>query len=582
MFKPIDCRFQVNQNVIFAPFIRVKNQNRMIMIQKFSKILFLFFIFAAALLGVTEKAQSCTSVIVSRGASADGSVMTSWTYDVAGYAKPFYFYEGGRYAAGDSLEIYGFHAGEFLGRIHQVPRTYRVVGNVNEMQVSIAETTFTGRSELHGGPGLFDYGNLIWITLQRASTAREAIKIMSDLVKIYGYKDTGETFSIADKNEAWIMDFIGKGKHGKGAVWVAARVPDGYIAAHANQSRIRNINWRDRKNWMWSDDVVDFAKEMGWFSGKKKDFNFQAAYAPVTTRSLLLCESRVWSIYNRAAPSKKYSADYWRCVEGADPYPLFIKPDKKVTMQDMIGFLRDHFHDTPYYTGQGIASEGHGNPYRWRPVAFKLEGDDTEYAWERPISQPQTAFSFITQARNWLPNEVGGICWYSLDDNYSNVFMPVYSGVNRIPKSFTIANPLRFDWESAYWTFSLLTNYAYGLYAPIMADVKVEQARLENRSIVMSAAIDKAALELSRTDKKLMADYLTDFSVGNADYVVNSWRQLSYNVFSKFNDRYIRDEDGVRPHVKGVGYPLEFRKRAVEERPGHFDVRWRQNEFLQK
>jgi len=519
--------------------------------------------------------HSCTNVLVSRGASADGSVMTSWTYDVAGFAQPLHHYPGGEYPEGDSLAVYGFHAGEFLGKIHQVRRTYKVTGNMNEKQVAITETTFTGRSELHDGPGLFDYGNLIWITLQRASTAREAIQIMNDLAYTYGYKDTGETFSIADKDEVWIMDFIGKGKHGRGAVWVAARVPDGYIAAHANQSRIRKVNWRDKKNWLWSDDVVDFAKEMGWYKGRKKNFSFQEAYAPVTPRSLLLCESRVWSIYNRAAPSQQFSADYWRCVEGAEPYPLFIKPDKKVTIQDMIALLRDHFHDTPYYTGEGIAAGPFNNPYRWRPVTFKLEGDETDYSWERPISQPQTAFSFVTQSRNWLPDPIGGICWYSVDDNHSTVFMPLYMGMTQMPRSLTIADPLRFDWKSAFWTFDLLANYAYGLYGPIIEDIQKEQYRLENRAIVMVSAVDRAAAELYKTTPAMAAEYLTDFSVNNAEHVVNRWREFSFSIFSKYNDRYIRDEDILRPTVRGVGYPDSFNRRAVEERPGYFDVKWR-------
>jgi dipeptidase len=520
--------------------------------------------------------NACTNVLVSRGASADGSVMTSWTYDVAGFAQPLHHYPGGEYPEGDSLSVFGFHAGEFLGKIHQIRHTYKVTGNMNEKQVAITETTFTGRTELHGGPGLFDYGNLIWITLQRASTAREAIQIMNDLAYTYGYKDTGETFSIADKDEVWIMDFIGKGKHGKGAVWVAARVPDGYIAAHANQSRIRKVDWKDKRNWMWSDDVVDFAKEMGWYKGRKKNFSFQDAYAPVTPRSLLLCESRVWSVYNRAAPSQKFSADYWRCVEGAEPYPLFIKPDKKVTIQDMIALIRDHFHDTPYYTGEGIAAGPFNNPYRWRPVTFKLEGDDTDYSWERPISQPQTAFSFVTQSRNWLPDPIGGICWYSVDDNHSNVFMPLYMGMTKMPTSLTIANPLRFDWDSAFWTFDLLANYAYGLYGPIIEEIQKEQFRLETRAIIMSTAVDKAATELYQSDPAMAEEYLSDFSINTAEYVVNRWREFSFEIFSKYNDRYIRDENILRPTVRGVGYPDSFKRRAVQERPGYFDVKWRQ------
>jgi dipeptidase len=541
---------------------------------RFLSYLFSFSFFISIL--SVQNSHSCTNVLVSRGASADGSVMTSWTYDVAGFAQPLHFYPGGEHAPGDSLRIYGFHAGEYLGTIHQVPRTYKVIGNMNEKQVAITETTFTGRTELHDGDGLFDYGNLIWITLQRASTAREAIKIMNDLAYTYGYKDTGETFSIADKDEVWIMDFIGKGKHGLGAVWVAARVPEGYIAAHANQSRIRKVNWRDTQNWMWSEDVVDFAKEMGWFKGNKRNFSFREAYNPVTPESLLLCESRVWSVYNRAAPSKQFSADYWRCVEGSEPYPLFIKPDEKITTQAMIGLIRDHFHGTPYYTGEGFDAGPHGNPYRWRPVYFNLEGDEQKYAWKRPISQPQTAFSFVTQARNWLPDEIGGICWYSVDDNHTNVFMPLYMGMTKPPKSLTIADPLRFDWNSAFWTFDLLANYAYELYGLMIDDIQAEQFKLENRAHVLSGAVDKAAAALHEKDRELTLQYLTDFSMNNAEFVVNRWRDFGGEMFSRYNDRYIRLEDNLRPWPTGIGYPEEFKKQAVKERPGFFDVRWRQ------
>ena len=530
------------------------------------------FLFAAW----SYQANACTNVLVSRGASADGSVMTSYLYDVAGFMQPIHFYPGGEHEPGDSLRIYGFHAGEYLGSIAQVPRTYRVIGNMNENQVSIAESTFTGRSELHDGDGLFDYGNLMWTTLQRATSAREAILIMDELARTYGYKDTGESFSIADKNEAWVVDFIGKGEHGEGAVWVAARVPEGYIAAHANQARIRQVDWDDTENWMWAEDVVDFAREMGWFEGDKRDFSFVDAYDPVTPTSLLLCESRVWSVYNRAAPSKEFSEDYWRAVKGAEPYPLFIKPDEKISIQDMIGLVRDHFHDTPYYTGEGIASGPYNVPYRWRPVFFELEGDTTRYAWERPISQPQTGFSFVTQARNWLPDEIGGICWYSVDDTYSNAFMPMYMAMNDVPKSLVTGNSLEFDWESAYWVFNLVSNYAYGLYSYMIEDIKEVQEEVENRAHVMSFAIDQAAEMLYESDYERMREYLTDFSINNAEYTVEKWRELGYYLFAKYNDRYIREGDELRPWPQGVGYPEDFRKRAVEERPGYYDVRWRE------
>ncbi len=520
----------------------------------------------------------CTSVLVSRGASADGSVMTSWTYDVTGFMAPLYFYPGGEYAEGDSLRLYSFREHKYIGSIRQVPRTFKVVGNMNEKQVSIGETTFTGRSELGGGNGFFDYGNLIYVTLQRAETARDAIRIMDELVKEYGYSDTGEAFSIADKNEAWLLEFIGKGEHGKGAVWVAAKVPEGYIAAHANQSRIRKINWKDKKNWMWAEDVVDFAREMGWFSGPDKDFSFREAYNPLTPVSLLLCEGRVWSIYNQAAPSAEFSADYWRCVEGAEPYPLFIKPDKKISVKDLGDFHRDHFHGTPYYTGEGLAAGPYGNPYRWRPLIFQFEDDTTRYSWERTVSQVQTAFSYITQARNWLPDLLGGISWYSVDDTYTTVWMPFYMALNSLPQSVKGGSPVQFSWDSAYWVFSAVNNLSYGMYNVVMDDILSVQQELQDRALAMIPAIDKAAGHLYESNPDMMEDFITSFCVDNADKVTERFRQLAEYLFVKYNDRYKRSELEIDSWPSGIGYPEEFMRRAVEEKPGYFDVRWRKPE----
>jgi dipeptidase len=517
---------------------------------------------------VAPRVQACTSVLVSRGASADGSVMTSYLYDVAGFVQPLHFYPGGTYEPGDSLDVFGFRDGEFLGRIAQVPQTYRVIGNMNEHQVAMGETTFTGRSELHGQEGVLDYGNLIWITLQRARTAREAIHILDDLARTYGYIDTGETFFFADKDEVWIMDFIGKGKHGRGGVWVAARVPEGYIAAHANQSRIRYVDWNDTENWMWSEDVVDFAREMGFFTGRRnRNFSFREAYDPVTPRSLLMCESRVWSVYNRAAPSANYSADYWRCVEGAEPYPLFIKPDEKLSIEDMIALVRDHFHDTPYYTREGLAAGPFGSPYRWRPVTFQIEGDDAQYAYERSISQPQTAFSFVTQSRNWLPNDIGGICWYSVDDTYSTVFMPLYMGMKKAPPSLLIGSSIEFDWNSAFWVFNKVANHAYPLYSLIIPDIQKVQRELETRAHTLSRAVDRAAMAMAETDPDFVREYVTDFSVNTAEGIVERWRELGFYLFVKYNDGYIRGTESIHQWPQGVGYPDEFNRRAVEDRP---------------
>jgi dipeptidase len=522
------------------------------------------------------RGNTCTNILISKGASADGSVMISYLADAGGLMDPLHFYPGGTYKPGDSLELFSWHTGKSLGWIAQVPQTYRVIGNMNEHQVAIGETTFGGREELHDPNGFIDYGNMMYITLQRAKSAREAIQIMTNLANTYGYKRTGESFSVADKHEAWVLEIIGKGKYGKGIVWAAARVPEGYISAHANQARIRQINFKDKENWMWSEDVVSFAKERGWFDGKNKDFSFADTYAPLTPTALLLCEGRVWSIFNRAAPSQEFSADYWRCVEGAEPYPLFIKPDRKVTLQDMKWFVRDHFHGTPYYTGEGFAAGPYKNPYRWRSLFFQLEGDTTmTYSWERTIAQSQTGFSFISQSRSWLPNEVGGIFWYGVDDTYSNAYMPLYMGMTRPPVSLVTGNIFEFDWESAFWVFNLVANYAYGLYNIIIEEIQEVQAEVESRAQTMTTAVDIAAASLYETNPDLMREYLTDFSVNNAEYTVNRWRELGHYLFAKYNDRYIRTSDEYRPWPSGVGYPQEHYKRAVEERPGYYDLRWR-------
>ncbi len=528
--------------------------------------------------GIINPAHSCTNVLVSKGASADGSVMISYLADAGGLMDPLHFYPGGEYEEGDSLELFSWHTGQSLGKIAQIGRTYRVIGNMNEHQVAIGETTFTGREELHDPNGIMDYGNLMYITLQRARTAREAIEVMTGLANTYGYKRTGESFSISDKNEAWVMDFIGKGAHGEGAVWVAARVPDGYIAAHANQARIREVNWEDTDNWMWADDVVDFAREMGWFEGPREEFSFVDAYNPVTPLSLLLCESRVWSVYRRAAPSKNFSDDYWRCIKGAEPYPLFIKPDNKVTLEEMIGFVRDHFHDSPHYTGEGFGAGPYNNPYRWRPLIWELENeeDTMSYTWPRTISQPQTGFSFVTQSRDWLPDPIGGIFWYGVDDTYSNAYMPLYMGMQEPPKSLVTGSIYEFQWESAFWVFNLVANYAYGLYSYIIEDIKEVQHELESRAIALTGAVDVAANELYERDREAMETYLTEFSVNNAEYTVERWRELGFHIFAKYNDRYIRTSDEYRPWPEGIGYPEEFLQEAVDKKPGYFDIRWRE------
>ncbi|REJ84885.1 MAG: hypothetical protein DWQ44_08665 [Bacteroidetes bacterium] len=538
------------------------------------KIVRLTFCFLIASM-LVKSSVACTNLLVSKGASADGSTMISYLADAGGFMDPLYFQPAMKHGENDSLNIYEWDTGKFLGKIKQVPYTYKVIGNMNEHQLAIGETTFGGRKELEKSKGIIDYGSLMYITLQRAKTAREAIQVMTSLINEYGYASSGESFSIADKNEVWIMDLIGKGENEKGAVWVAAKVPDGYITAHANHSRIGKINFKDKANWMWSEDVISFARSKGFFTGRDDDFLFNEAYHPTEPSSLLLCEGRVWSIFSRAAPSQNFSDDYWRAVKGAEPYPLFIKPDKKIGVKDAFALMRDHFQGTKYDMTKGFAAGPHGNPYRWKPLFFHLPGDTvTKYGWERPISTQQTGFSFVTQSRSALPDNVGGLLWYGVDDTYSTCYMPLYMGMTEVPKSLSTGNISRFDWNSAFWVFNLVANYAYGMYAPIIKEIQQVQSDLETYAVAVQPAIEKAATELHATNPELASRFLTEYSVNTAEKTVQRWKELGYYLFAKYNDRYSRENDDARPKVKGCGYDAEFLKQAVQERPGYFKVDW--------
>jgi dipeptidase len=516
---------------------------------------------------------------VTKGASADGSTMITYNADAGGFMEPLYFQAAKDYQPGDSVDIYDWDSGKYLGKIKQVAHTYSVIGSMNEYQVSIGETTYGGRPELRDTLGKVDYGSLMWLALHRAKTAREAIKIMAEIVNEYGYYSSGESFSVADPNEVWIMDFIGKGTGNKGAVWVALRVPDGYISGHANQARIMNFPLKDPENCMYAPDVIDFAISKGYYNPKDGEFSFQAAYAPAEPGGLLFCEGRVWSMFRRAAPSQNLSPDYFRAVKSADPYPLWIKPDKKLTVQDAISLIRDHFEGTEYDMTKGIAAGPFGNPYRWKGLTFHVEGDSTEYGWERPISTQQTAFSFVSQMRSYLPREVGGCFWYGVDDNYSTVYMPLYCSMTSAPKSYTTGSIKEFSFESAFWIFNLVANLAYNKYSYVIKDIQVVQSELENNFFQNQPSIEKAALDLYKADPKLTVNFLTNYSLGQAEMVMKRWKDLWMNLVVKYNDGYINDvtkNNGRSP--KGVGYGDKFFKDVLNERPGYYDVKWREKE----
>ncbi len=525
------------------------------------------------------KVDACSNFIVTKGASKDGSAMLSYTADAGGFMEPLYFHAGGKHKAGEFVDIYEWDSGwnKYLGKIKQVAETYRVIGNMNEWQLTIGETTFGGRKELRDTTGIMDYGSLIYITLQRAKTARQAIKIMTDLVKEYGYYSSGESISIVDPNEAWILEIISKGTKEKGAVWVAKKVPDGHVAAHANKARIKELS-NNKDEFLYSPDVVTFAEKMGFYDKSKgKPFSFADAYDPMSPGNLVACEGRVWVLYRKSAPSLNLSSDYLRAFKGAKPYPFSIKPDKKLDVKMVANFMRDHFEGTDFDMTKGIAAGPFGCPYRWKPLAFKLDEDTTKkYYWERPLSTQQTAFSFVSQARASMPREIGGVFWYGVDDNYSTVYTPLYCSSTSVPECFRNANVANFDLNSAVWMFNLVANLAYQKYSYVIKDIQEKQAELENKYFAYQPAIEKAALDLFRKNPKLATQYLTEYSLAQAENTMREWTKLWKTLVMKYNDGYINDvnkSQGRSP--KGVGYGNEFYKKAIKERPGYYDLKWR-------
>ncbi len=516
------------------------------------------------ILSTSQPAEACTSLLVTRGASVDSSVMITYTCD--GEFHPHLEYTPARdHKLEDSLQITDW-SGKVRGKIKQVPHTYAVVDLMNEHQLTIGETTFDGREELENPDGLLNYWDLMQLALERAKTAREAIEVITQLVADYGYRSTGESFSIADTKEVWIMEMIGPGPGGKGAEWVALRIPDGYISCHANKSRIGEFPLKDPKNCLYSGNVISFAIEKGYYDPKSgKPFRFCDAYCPATPKIQRHADARVWSIFRRSAPSKNFSPDYHRGIDGAEPYPLWIKPDKKLSLSDVFALMRDHYEGTPFDMTKGIDAGPYGSPYRWRPLDWTV--DSIEYSWERAISTQQTAFSFISQSRSWLPDPVGGVLWYGLDDTYTSCYIPLYCGIDTIPKSFTIGSLNKFSWESAWWVFNFVANFANLKYSYILPEIQAVQKDMEGNFMKLQPTVEKTAVELSESDSKLMVRYLTDYSVTNAEMVVSRWKELGEHLITKYNDGYVQDEEG-EPQEKG--YPETWLREVLKSRPDQF------------
>jgi dipeptidase len=507
-------------------------------------------------------AHACTNYLVTKGASADGSTMISYSADSHDLYGELYHWPARTFAPGTMLDIYEWDTGKYLGKIPHVPRTYSVVGLMNEHQVSIGETTWGGREELRDSTGVIDYGSLMFLALQRAKTAREAIKVMADLVAAHGYYSSGESFSIADPNEVWFMDMIGKGPGNTGAVWVARRIPDGYISAHANQARIRRFPLKDPANCLYAPDVISVAREKGYFTGTDAEFDFADAYAPLDFGALRFCESRVYAMFNRAAPSLKLSMDYVKAVPGAEPMPLWIKPDRKLSVHDVMEFMRDHFEGTDFDMTKDVGAGPFSCPYRWRPMTWKV--DTVGYVHERATSTQQTGFSFVSQMRSWLPGPIGGVFWFGVDDTYSTVYNPIYCGITRVPEAFAVGTGdfHHFTWKSGFWVFNWVANYAYSRYVDMIRDIQVVQRDLEGGFLAAQPRIDEAAVALYKQSPGLAIDYLTEYSCTTAQNTVARWRTLGEELLVKYMDGNVKNELGKVTHPK---YPDWWYRKIVED-----------------
>ncbi|MCK9270610.1 MAG: C69 family dipeptidase [Bacteroidales bacterium] len=547
------------------------------------------------------RAEACTNYLITKGASVDGSTMISYAADSHVLYGELYHWAAATWPEGTLMDVYEWDTGKYLGKIKQAAQTYNVVGNINEFQVSIGETTYGGLPELGSQEGaIIDYGSLIYITLQRARTAREAIRIYHELMSTYGYASSGESFSIADANEVWILELIGKGNGHKGAVWVARMVPDGYVSAHANHARITTFPRADGKTsvtadnfdlfmkdkniqTIYSPDVISFAREKGFFKGKDENFSFSDTYAPVDFGGARFCEIRVWSMFNDVTDDMD---KYWEYVKGniehgktlangdenVDKYatnrmPLWVKPNKKISPLDMFEFMRDHLEGTELDMSKDIGAGPFGVPYRWRPLTFEVDG--VSYCNERATATQQTGFSFITQMRNWLPDPIGGIIWFGVDDASCSVYMPMYCGITRAPHSIERGNGALMRWSSdaAFWVFNQVSNFAYTRWNAIYPEVKEKIDTYEQEFVTLTPMIDEKAKALYDENPNLAIAYLTDYSTSVSDRVTNEWQDFYRHLFMKFMDGNIKTPNPGQqnPNVSQPGYGDDFYRKIVTE-----------------
>lgn len=555
------------------------------------------FLTLIAVLAAVGATQACTNFLVAKNASVDGSTFVSYSADSYWLYGALYHYPAATFPEGAKLQVYEWDSGKYLGEIDQVAQTYNVIGNMNEHQLTIGETTYTGREELIDTTGIIDYGSLIYITLQRAKTAREAIVTMVNLVEKYGYYSSGESFSIADPDEVWIMEMIGKGPGNKGAVWVARRIPDDCISAHANQARITTFPLESRKDkttissknlkkiynpevtTVYHKDVINFAREKGYYNGEDKDFSFSDTYNPLDFGGVRFCEARVWSFFRHFAPETEKYISYIQC-QTKERMPLWVKPERKLSAEDLRNIMRDHYEGTPLDMTTGMGSGAYGTPFRVSPLTYKCDGE--EYYHERPIATQQAGFSFIAQMRGWLPDPVGGVFWFGLDDPTCTVYVPIYCCTNSVPESMSINNGsiLDFSWTSAFWVNNWIAQMVYNRYSDLIPDVKSNQKGIEDKFTRDVENVDQMAVKLMETNPAEAVKILTFASNGRANEAITTWKKLGEYFMVKYLDGVTKGEKegkfergfGNNPgRVLRPGYSEEYiRRELVNPDPKRF------------
>lgn len=543
------------------------------------------------------KSYSCTNFLITKGASVDGSNFITYAADSHIRYGELYFTPAADWSEGSMRAIYDRSTNEIRGYVPQPAHTYQVVGYINEHQVALGETTFGGREELIDPKGLIDYGSLMFMALERSKSAREAIKVIADLVEQYGYGSDGETFSISDKDEVWYFEIIGKGEE-KGAVWVAIRIPDGYVSGHANAARIQTFPLRDGmksitdKDWkklynkevevIYKHDIIKFARKKGYFDGKDKDFDFSAAYAPVDFSAARICDLRVWAMFNEVAEGMD---QYWDYVTGKDlehgRMPLYIKPDRLISLSDVMSFMRNHYQGTELDKTQDVGAGPFGSPYRCNPLYWEYNG--VKYFNERSTETVQTGFSFIAQSRNWLPDQVGGIIWFGVDDTGSTVYTPFYCSISEVPIEYRVGNGdmLTYSDNAAFWVFNRLAHFKYLFYNRVIGDIQKVQNELENGYQEQVKAVDNQAVEMLKNDGEMEAvAFLTDFDAKAAANTIKRWKELDKYLLVKYLDSNVKQEEngefkrnghGYPAKPKQPGYPDSWKKHLIEETGTRFE-----------